>query len=147
MKHVIQALGLSFLLIFSTASIAGGEHGMGRSHHGMFFHLLENISLTDEQKSQIKSIRESEKAQIEALNFDRKSHFKAVKDLTKQPTFDEIAVRELLTSYQAKELELIVIQLRTKNSLFNVLTTEQQEVLKELMMESKRKFRRHRGRN
>lgn len=147
MKHIVQVLGFSFLLVFSSVSLARGHFGGGISSQGMVFHLLENISLSDTQKAQIKLIRESEKAQIAALDIDRKARFKALKNLVQQPNFDELSVRELLTSYQAQELELKVIQLRAKNSLFNVLTTEQQEVLQKLMKDDKRKQRRHWGRN
>lgn len=147
MKHLFQVLGLSFLLAISSASFAKGGHGGEGFRHNIMFRLLDELSLTDAQREQIESIRESEKAQIEALNIDRKSQFEAVKNLVNQPTFDEAAVRELLTSYQAQELEFKVIQLRAKNSLFNLLTTEQQEVLKELMMDFKHKHARHRGRN
>lgn len=147
MKHIIKVLGLSFFLLFSSGSYAQGSHEMPLKHYGPAFHLLEKVSLSDEQKAQIKAIRDSEKAQVEALAMDRNEQFKAIKNLVKQPDFDEVAVRELLTNYQAQELELKVIRLRAKNSLFNVLTTEQQEVLNELKMDLKRKHRRHRGRN
>jgi periplasmic protein CpxP/Spy len=105
-----------------------------RGHHfeGQFMgRMARHLELTDAQKSEIKSIIESEKPTIEPIVKQLAQIRKDMRAATKGGAFDEELVRAL-ASQQAQFLaELIVSRERIQSKIYSLLTPEQKEKMEQ----------------
>ena len=158
MKKIVSVLGLGLALTVGGMAVAQGDRGFGGHERGMggpglfqAIGMLSELNLSDEQKAQIKTIRQNARAEMKALRGDvedRKAFRQQMKDLVQAESFDEDAFKALLVARQAKHAEGAVIMAKSKNAIWNLLNAEQQASVNE-MLESrgpgKRGHRRHRG--
>jgi protein CpxP len=100
-------------------------------HHSkrMMKKMARYLGLSDVQKSQIKAIKAQGREQQELLRVELKQFKEAEKALINIDieTLDEEAYIALYASYQETFAQVALAKAKTKNALFNVLTTEQQE--------------------
>lgn len=109
--------------------------GPGRGPGGPEQFLFAQLSLTDAQKEQIKSIRESARTASEPFREQLKVVRDEIQAATANGAFDEAAVRAIAAKAAPAEVELAVIDARTRAAVYNVLTPEQRTKLAALQAE------------
>jgi periplasmic protein CpxP/Spy len=97
--------------------------------------LFAQLSLTDAQKEQVKSIRESARAASEPFREQLKTVRDEIQAATANGAFDEATVRAIAAKAAPAEVELAVIDARTRAAVYNVLTPEQRTKLAALQAE------------
>jgi protein CpxP len=140
MKTIVSISTMCAVLAFASVSNANvsednvdskshKHHQKSERHHkgrNMMKKMGKYLDLSDEQKTQIKSIRTQAKAQHEPLRVEMKQFKEAEKLLLQAKVFDEAAYITLHTSYQPTFSQASLAKAQTKNAIFNVLTAEQQ---------------------
>lgn len=106
---------------------AHGQWGMGHERGMGFF--AKSLNLTDEQKTQMKTIMQKEHASMKPLMTQMRQTHEALRQY-EQGTFDEAKVRALATQQAQAHVEMTVAQTRIHNEMFQVLTPEQQTQMK-----------------
>jgi periplasmic protein CpxP/Spy len=101
----------------------GGSDGGGR--------MFRNLELTTEQNDQIKKLHVAEKAASETIREQLKTIHEQLRSATKDGAFNESEVRTLLGQTQQPEFELEVLHLRTRTTIYNLLTPAQKAKLAE----------------
>ncbi|NQZ07244.1 MAG: Spy/CpxP family protein refolding chaperone [Algicola sp.] len=165
MKKILSVLSLGLALAFGGVAMAEGDrsaerhsdHSSERGHggngqHHMMKRMFSKLDLSEDQQTAIRDLKEQMHADMVALRGDsERSDFRdQMKTIVQAETFDEDAFRELLAVKQAKKIEVGVMKAKMKNGVWNILNTEQQAKMTE-MMESrgerhgKRQMRRHGG--
>lgn len=96
----------------------GNKHKMKR--------MIKALSLSDQQQAQIKTIKSEAREQGQALKATMTKFRAAKQALIHAKSFDENAFKALQNEYQATFAQLALIRTKAKHSVFNVLTTEQQ---------------------
>lgn len=110
-----------------------GGHGMrgpgGPMGFGPGFRELE---LTDDQKTQMKSIQDSHRDDImAALGKSRAAH-EGMQALIEADSIDESAIRAKSAEVAAAEADMVILQAKIRRESMQVLTSEQLAKLKEL---------------
>lgn len=109
-------------------------HGHGyamRGHDHMMGFFGKALNLTDDQKTQMKTIMQKEHASMKPLMSQMRQTHEALRQY-EQGTFDEAKVRALATQQAQAHVEMTVAQTRIHNEMFQVLTPEQQTKMKEM---------------
>lgn len=153
---VNQLKSITLVALLSTATLAsfnafafegrqmheGGEmfghlegHKHKKHHHRM---MAKFLGLSDDQKTQMKSIRQSAKDQAGELREFLTTYKDQVKLLIAAESFDEAAFANLHAEYQANFAQLALLRAKTKHAMKSVLTAEQQEKWEEFMPRKKR---------
>ena len=120
-------------------------HHAGMQDHGMGF-FAKQLNLTDEQKTQMKTIMESAHTTMKPLRqqshqIDQQIHQYAMgKPMGKD---EEGAVQQLATQKATIEAQLIVAQTKIHNQLFQLLTPDQQTKAKELVASHEARMQQH----
>ena len=125
----------------------GGEmfgHLEGQKHKKHHHRKMAKfLRLSDDQKTQMKSISQSAKNEAGELRELLTTYKEQVKLFFATESFDEAAFANLHAEYQANFAQLALLRAKTKHAIFNVLTTEQQEKWEEKMEERKEKGKRN----
>lgn len=116
-----------------------GQHEFGM--HKEVRMIMGKLDLTEEQKQQIKDIKASTKAEMKALketdqNTNPRGEMSA---LVLADSFDEGAFLALQQKHAAKREQLGLIQARSMNQIYNVLTAEQKQEFLQMRAERKQK--------
>lgn len=148
----------SIILIAGLAALGFGaarKHHDGEGHHAFGQdrgpggrggprggdRIFRQLDLTDAQKTQIKALHEKQRDEAKANHDQLRAIREQMRPLIENSAFDETAVRALLAKETQLMTEMQVVDARTRNAVFNLLTTEQKAKLAELR--SKREA--HRG--
>jgi periplasmic protein CpxP/Spy len=129
----------AFAILALVAVVAGvgfvfaqkrGERGSGqRPPFGPPPFALEKIAgelnLSDEQRTQVKQILETEKTQIQILMETARRTHEQLKNLGTDGTYNEAQVAELANQQAETTRRLIIEKEKTKAAIFAVLTPEQ----------------------
>jgi periplasmic protein CpxP/Spy len=110
------------------------RHGKGDWHHGRGFkgrggrggHFGAQLNLTEEQKTQIKSIMEAERAKNAPMRQQLADNHKAMREATKAGKFDEATVRSLAQQAEAAKVELAVSRARVQSQIYTTVFTAEQ---------------------
>ena len=116
-------------------------HGHGyamRGHDHMMGFFGKALNLTDDQKTQMKTIMQKEHSSMKPL-FEQKHQIDQQLRQYVEGTYDEAKVRALAAQKSQIEVELTVAHTRIHNEMFQLLTTDQRLQLKE--MEAKHQAR------
>lgn len=116
-------------------AIDGGHGGMGPGRH--FARMAKELNLTEDQKTQIKTILESERQNAAPLRKQLAENREEMRKAIESQPFDESAVRALATRQNAARVELIVSRARVKSQIHALLTPEQRDMAKKLRAEGK----------
>lgn len=137
MKKILTVAGLALALTLGGAAVAGGErghHGGGHGgHHFMMKRMFSKLDLSEQQQEEVKGIMSAFKTQMQEKKEGRSEFKDQMKALVQSDSFDEAAVRALIESKQASRVDAGVAKARMKNQIWNVLNSEQQAKLTEMM--------------
>jgi len=125
----ILTIGAAVLLAVS-AVVAQGPHGFGGP--GDFHHMLKQLDLTSDQKSQVKAVWEKEKPSLQPLMQQMRQSQNAMKTLQASGPFDEAKTRALATQNSQTMIELQVAHERIKSEIMQILTPDQKTKLAQL---------------
>ncbi len=138
------------LLIIPMAALALSGHAIAKGHgkgqqQSMIQKevrmMMSKLDLNEQQKEQMKAIKENSKAQMKALKeaHQQGTERDELQALIMADTFDEGAFLALQQRIAAKKQQGALIQARTMNQIFNVLTPEQKQQFLEIKAERKEK--------
>jgi Spy/CpxP family protein refolding chaperone len=113
-----------------------GRHGWGGrgwSHHGPLGYVAHELSLSDAQKSQIKSMWEAERPTVASLVQELASEGKEMDTVTAQGNLDESKVQAIASRQGETIAKLLVEKERLKSKVYTtVLNPEQRTKADEL---------------
>jgi len=111
----------------------GGPGGPGFALSPM---LLERLNLTTDQRDRVKQIMDSHRDEQRALGDRAMKAHQALNDAI-TGTFDESAIRARSADLAAVDADMAVAQARIYGEVVQILTTEQQQQLKQLQADMK----------
>ena len=142
MKKLFIGLTTLALTAFSLSATAYPGHQdndrQGRRAQ-MMEKMLDKVGISDEQKTQIKSIRESYKPQLQQIRENGKSIREQKKALDPASSNYVASVQALFDQSSANRRQAITLKAQMKNEVANVLTAGQRAELKQLKEEFKAK--------
>ena len=112
----------------------GGRHKRGRMMAGRLF---RHLDLSEEQKNQLKEIRQATRETTKPIRQQMKQNREALRELTSDGNFDESAVQAIAAQQGSLTAQLIVEKERAKAAMFAVLTAEQKAKVSELKAQIK----------
>lgn len=101
------------------------ENGRRMPHGGFNPWVMEQLNLTDAQKTQINELLEKSRTDSETFFAKIQQTREALKGISKAANFNETQAREILAAKAQTEIELELIRLRTDAAIYNSLTAEQ----------------------
>jgi len=138
-KHaVIGMLLATMVAAVSVQASSGKAHCFGPPPGGLMEpgqgidRMAKVLKLTDAQQTQITAILDAEKEQMQPVFDSLHEKRDQLKIMSQATTFDEAAVRAIATAIAQQEIEVIVSHTRTQSKINALLTTDQQELLKNL---------------
>jgi len=96
--------------------------------------LLERLNLTADQRDRVRQIMDSHRDEQKAIGDRARKAREALNDAITGP-FDESAIRTRSADVAAVDADMAVAQARVYGEVFQILTTEQQQQLKQLQAE------------
>jgi Spy/CpxP family protein refolding chaperone len=119
----------------------GHQFGMGGPGMGFF---ARELNLTDDQKTQMKSIMEKEHPTIKPLMQQQRQLDVQLRQYV-EGSFDQAKVQALAAQKSQIQAQLTVQETRIHNELYQVLTTDQQSQLKQLEAKHEARMQQHMG--
>lgn len=134
-------IALPLMMGSMSAMAFGGKHHGGEGMHGgkgmMGKHLLRGVDLTDEQKAELKTLREQKRESMKANKGEFRTQMMAdrqqVQELMLADNFDEAAVRALAEKMVDQQVERRVAMVKSQHEMMSILTPEQKVQVKENM--------------
>ncbi len=115
---------------FSGADVMMEKHAHKMGKH-KFKKMAKHLNLTQEQKEQMKSIRETSREVSLPLREKTKEFFDYAKQLKAQESFDEQGFNAMYSQYQEAFAALALQRAKTKHAMYQVLTEEQKAKMDE----------------
>jgi protein CpxP len=109
------------------------EHGFGMEGHMMGF-MAQKLNLTDDQKTQMKAIMEKERPTMKPLHQQERQIEQQLRQYV-EGTFDQAKVAALATQKAQIQVQLTVQETRIHNEMYQLLTAEQKDKLKQMETE------------
>lgn len=122
----------------------GGHHRGGKMHRrgGMMF---RGLDLTEEQKTQMKSIREASKTAAAPLREAMKANRQKLAEATANGAFDEAQVTTIANEGAAIKAQMTVQREKVKSQTYAILTAEQKTKAAEMKATMKQRFQERKG--
>jgi len=149
-RTTIIAVTLAIALLVAVGAVAqtvkrahmhGGGYGMfGAPGWGFLAHRLD---LSDAQRAQMKQILAKEKPVLQPLLAQMTQNRHQERVLVQSGTFDEAKVRALAAQQTQTMTELMVQRARIESELYQVLTTDQQTKLNQMLDQREQRFMQH----
>jgi protein CpxP len=128
-KATIAILAIAVLVlggIYIFAQKGKGERFGGRGfREGGLMRLAEKLNLSEEQKTQIKTILEDSKTRIKPLMGTMRENRKQAETLGTDGVFNEEQVNQIANTQSETMKQLFIEKEKTKAQIFAVLTPEQ----------------------
>ncbi len=139
----IALVALGSILIFAQKGDGNrrGPRGGGFGPGAGLLRMAEKLGLSDEQKTQIKTILEDSKTRVEPLKESLKANHDAIKNLGTDGTYNEAEVARIAAAQAETTKQLIVEKEKTKAAIFAILTLEQRTKATELRDSMKERFK------
>lgn len=102
--------------------------------------MFRGLDLTDEQKAQMKSVREGSKAAIAPLREAMRANRAKLAAATENGAFDEATVTAIANEGAAIAAQMTVQRERIKSQMFAILTVEQKAKVAERKATMKQRF-------
>lgn len=138
---VAGVLTLGAFLAAAAAVAHPGFGGPGMMMRRMGPPLLDQLSLSDAQRGQIRDIFSNARETLRPLVQQLREKQAAVRTTAESGTFDEAAVRAQAQEIADIQAQLIVARAQIRNQFLGVLTDDQKARLSELRAERMQQFR------
>jgi Spy/CpxP family protein refolding chaperone len=110
----------------------GGPGGPGMRRGGpMGLPGFGRLDLSDDQKAQLKQIRESHAAEFKAVRDKSRAAHDGMRDLLAAETINESAIRAKSADVAAAEADMLILNAKVRKESMQILTAEQLAKLKE----------------
>ncbi|MDR2220370.1 MAG: Spy/CpxP family protein refolding chaperone [Methylobacillus sp.] len=140
--YLLASAALAAASLLATAPAMAGDHGGDGRHseHRCGGHeyrgsddraSFKDLKLTDEQKSQIKDIREKQKSQFEDRRKELRETKKALREAARAEKYDAAKVNELANKQAKLMADATVQRIETMRRIHDVLTPEQKQKLED----------------
>lgn len=139
---VLVAMGAMFVFAQDGAGQKDGKRGFGkrgghhRGGHGM---MLRGLDLTDEQKTQVKTIMQSSRESSKSLREQMKANRQKLQTLSDSGNFDQAQVQALADEQGKLTAQMIVEKEKVKSQISAILTPEQKAKAAEMKAQFKQK--------
>jgi Spy/CpxP family protein refolding chaperone len=112
----------------------GGPGGLGMRRGGPmgFGPEFRELDLTDDQQAQLKSIAESHRDEFRAAGEKARAAHDGMQALVDADSINESAIRAKSAEIAAAEAEVMILNAKVRQESMQILTSEQQQKLKEL---------------
>ncbi len=118
------------------------HHGFGMGDHMGFF--ARELNLTDDQKTQMKTIMKKEHPSMKPL-LEQQHQIDLQLRQYVEGSFDEAKVKALARQKAHIQSQLTVAETRVHNQLYQILTSDQKSQLKQLEAEHEARMQQHEG--
>jgi protein CpxP len=108
------------------------QERMEMKHEKRLELMAEVLDLTETQHKQIQKIIEQERAEMDGNREKMRESREQMRALLENDTFDEAAVRSLAESEAKLKVDAFVTRAKVKNQIFQLLTSEQQDLAEKL---------------
>ena len=138
---VMAIIGIGAVFIFAQKS---SREGFGKGGFGMgrgFGRVAEKLNLSDEQKTQIKTIMDDSKTRVKPLMEAMRENRKQGKELGQDGVFNEEQVNQIANTQAETMKQLFIEREKTKAQIFAVLTPEQRAEAAKMKDGFKERFR------
>ena len=137
---VLVAMGALFIFA-QTAERGEGKRGFGKGHkrggHAMMF---RGLDLTEEQKAQMKQIRQTSKEKIKPIREQMKANRQKLAELSAGGNFDRAQVQAIAAQQGSLSAQMIVERESVKSQIFQILTPEQKAKAAEIGAQRKQRM-------
>jgi len=137
---VMAILGTGAVFIFAQKGKREGFGPMGFGGRG-FERIAQKLNLTDEQKTQVKTILEDSKTRVKPLMETMRENHSLAEKLGTDGSFDEEQVNRIADSQSETMKQLFIEKEKTKAQIFAVLTPEQRAEAAKIKEEFKGRFK------
>lgn len=143
---ILVAMGAMF--IFAQDGTTGGKDGKRgfgkRGHFGKRFGghggmMFRGLDLTDEQKAQMKAIRQASKETVKPIREQMKANRQKLQTLSESGTFDQTQVQAIAAQQGNLSAQMIVEKEKVKVQMLNILTPEQKAKAAEMKAQFQQK--------
>jgi protein CpxP len=160
-KAAMAAVAVTMAVVSGGASLfaQGGPDGPGRrgfggrgfggpgfARHGGFGLALRGLDLTDEQRTQVKSIFEQHRDELRKSAERVGAAFRAQREAVSAIPVDEGAIRATSAALAAAQTDSAVLQARVHGEVYQILTPEQQQKAQQLRTERQQRMKQARQR-
>lgn len=122
MKKLLLSLTLASLLSAGSYAVYSKERNHGDHERAM----MANLSLTQQQKEDIKQIRKESKQDLSVYRSEQKQLRENMRSIMQASSWDEVAVTQAIEQQMKLNLQRKLIEAKSKNRVFNQLSAEQQ---------------------
>ncbi|GIU22520.1 hypothetical protein TUM4644_14770 [Shewanella colwelliana] len=141
-KSALFALMTSAVLLAPTVSAENGSNqgqgyhemrGEHRGHHGDMRKMFRGLDLTEQQRTEIKSLMKAHKSERAAQRPSaevRQAHQQQMLDLISSDSFSEADVLNMMDARQEKRQQAAVERVKMQRAIYQLLTPEQQAKFK-----------------
>ena len=123
----------------------GGPGGERMRGPGAFGPELRALDLTDDQRAQLRKIREARQAEFKAAGEKLGAAREGMRALMEADPINESAIRAKSQEVAAAEAELAILNAKVRAESLQILTSEQQAKLKELRTNRQGQMKPRRG--
>jgi periplasmic protein CpxP/Spy len=116
-----------------------GGFGFGGFHDRPGLALLRGLDLTDQQRQQVKTIRQNHKSDFQQVHERLRTALEAQHAAAMATPVDEATIRAKAADVGAAEGDLAVLMSRVRTEVFQILTPEQQQKAQELQAQRAQK--------
>jgi protein CpxP len=146
MKKAIIAILVTLVVGLGAVFIFAQKGKMNRGGFGAFGgrgfeRIAEKLNLTDEQKTQVKTILEDSKTRVKPLMESMRESHKQTETLGTDGSFNEEQVNQIANAQAETMKQLFIEKEKTKAQIFAVLTPEQRAEAAKMKDEFKGKFK------
>ena len=140
---MLMVVGLTAAVALSQTFARTHMHGHGMFGGSMMGFHARALNLTDDQRTQMKSVMAKEKPALKPLFTQLATTRQQIRQLEMSDTFDEAKVRELATQQAQTMTELTVQQARIHSELYQLLTPDQKTKLTQMMQQRQQRIQEH----
>ena len=137
---VMAVLGIGAAFIFAQK---GGRERFGAMGFGGrgFDRIAKKLNLTDEQKTQVKTILEDSKTRVKPLMESLRENHKKAETLGNDGVFNEELVNQIASGQSETMKQLFIEKEKTKAQIFAILTPEQRAEAAKMKVAFKERFK------
>jgi len=152
MNSKIAVLAFALALTAGTAFAQGEDAGPGAMHHGMHGDFmggpglglpLHQLNLTDDQRSQIKQIFQSEKANMKPLMQQEFQSHQQLIQLVTSGNFDQAKAAAIASQESQTHVQLEVEHAKIASQVYQLLSSDQKAKVADMLAKHQQRMQEH----